>query len=402
MRFKSNSQSVTLINRNQLDKLLKEALYDKSVGCIDSILNGIAQASHHMPFYEIISKRTWSAINSKPSKWLYIQKGLTLLEYLVLNGAEWCISDVLQHLEDINKVVKLNREYSAKTSFLTGKPLAPPHTAFVITEKCKNLINLVRMGDDLAKKREQVAKNKDRYIGVGQKNGILEISTLHKPIIAVDYSKSFFSRQKNSINLGMSDYEHAIASQPQFTLPYSTTQNNVATQPTIHAKEESPSVSNASDLSESYDSDDSSSSSLSSSSSSSLSSSSSSSSSDKNYNLKHNTRHYDANFNSDYNNTTRTPTSYTTPTSYMLSDNSTFFSQPTASYVPYVDIYKLSDHGTNVKTPKEHQEMYNSKVNSHYTPRSQSSRNHQSTYDQTHSTVNLGDKPYKLSNPFAY
>ncbi|AFZ80803.1 ENTH domain-containing protein [Theileria equi strain WA] len=173
----AENQHVRLMNVSELEKCLKEALYTDTVGCPESILYDISQATYHPGFLDRILKAIWKCINSRASKVRRIQKGLSLLQYLVINGSERCISDILVHMDDINALHKLkfspaNREIGA-----------------LIKEKAVKLTSLICDTEALHAKRKYTASIRDRFVSVGSNNGKMETDVLHKPVYVVDEGK---------------------------------------------------------------------------------------------------------------------------------------------------------------------------------------------------------------------
>lgn len=174
----ADNQHVRLMNVSELEKCLKEALYTDTVGCPESILYDISQATYHPGFLDRILKAIWKCIHSRASKVRRIQKGLSLLHYLVINGSERCISDILLHMDDINSLHKLkfsqaNREIGA-----------------LIKEKAVKLTSLICDTEALHAKRKYTASIRDRFVSVGSNNGKVETDVLHKPVYVVDEGRS--------------------------------------------------------------------------------------------------------------------------------------------------------------------------------------------------------------------
>ncbi|BAM39054.1 uncharacterized protein TOT_010000517 [Theileria orientalis strain Shintoku] len=176
--FGSSNQHVRLMTSNELDKCLREALYSESVGCSDSILFDISQATYHDAFFDRIMKAAWSCVGSRASKIRRIQKGLNLLNYLAINGSERCISDIIGHIDVLHSLPKL--KFGKNNTELS----------MLVIEKASQLSALVLDSKTLQDKRKYAASIRDRFVSVGSTNGFVETDVLHKPVFVLDKTKN--------------------------------------------------------------------------------------------------------------------------------------------------------------------------------------------------------------------
>ncbi|UKK00410.2 hypothetical protein MACK_000482 [Theileria orientalis] len=176
--FGSSNQHVRLMTSNELDKCLREALYSETVGCSDSILFDISQATYHDSFFDRIMKAAWNCVGSRASKIRRIQKGLNLLNYLAINGSERCISDIIGHIDVLHSLPKL--KFGKNNTELS----------MLVIEKASQLSALVLDSKTLQDKRKYAASIRDRFVSVGSTNGFVETDVLHKPVFVLDKTKN--------------------------------------------------------------------------------------------------------------------------------------------------------------------------------------------------------------------
>ncbi|GIX64210.1 ENTH domain-containing protein [Babesia caballi] len=170
----ASNEQVLLLTVSDVDRRLKEALYTNDVGCPETVLYELSQATYHATFMERISRAVWRCLKSNTAHSRRIQKALTLLTYLALNGAEACLDDIINHIDDVtdlhNKVFPTNvRELE-----------------YIIKDKAINLVNLVCDREMLERKRKETAALRSRFVGVSSNNGKVATQELYKPIYAVD------------------------------------------------------------------------------------------------------------------------------------------------------------------------------------------------------------------------
>ncbi|GFE55722.1 ENTH domain-containing, putative [Babesia ovis] len=170
----ASKQQVLLLTISEINKRLKQALYSSDAGCPETVFYELSQATHDVIFRERIFKATWRCLNSSVSRCRRIQKALTLLMYLVLNGHEACISEIFNHIDEITALHNL------------VFPVNSRDIECIIKEKAVNLVNLVCDPKLVAKKRREVEELRSRFVGVTSNKGRVETQVLHKPIYTVD------------------------------------------------------------------------------------------------------------------------------------------------------------------------------------------------------------------------
>ncbi|GBE61406.1 ENTH domain-containing protein, putative [Babesia ovata] len=176
------NQQILLLTVAEVDKRIKEALYSNEVGCPETVLYELSQATYHAAFKERISKATWSCLKSSTPRARRIQKALTLLTYLALNGAQACTNDIITRLDDITALH--DRKF-------------PPHMRdleIIIKDKAINLVSLVCDKQLLEKKRKEAVAIRSRFVGVASHKGHVETQMMYKPVYAVDAKAGLIGR----------------------------------------------------------------------------------------------------------------------------------------------------------------------------------------------------------------
>ncbi|KAK1442927.1 hypothetical protein BgAZ_304450 [Babesia gibsoni] len=166
-------EQVVLIGPRELTKLLNEALYTKDVGCSETVLCELAQASYHHEFMKRIVKAAWGCLTARIMRWGRIQKALHLLTYLAINGSVSCLNDILNNLDIIISIqeIKLRRENR--------------DIGYIIKNKAVYLVDLVCNVNVLKKRRREAATLRSRIVSVSSNNGIISTNVTYKPVYAV-------------------------------------------------------------------------------------------------------------------------------------------------------------------------------------------------------------------------
>lgn len=175
----ANNQQVLLLTIGEVDKRIKEALYSTHVGCPETVLYELSQASYHGVFMQHISKAVWSCLESGVSRWLRIQKALSLLTYLALNGSDTCLHEILNNLEAITSIHSLHF------------PSNQRDIGYLIRDKAASLVTLVCDTQELKRRRKEASELRSRIVSVCSNNGQMATQVLHKPIYALETKPGF-------------------------------------------------------------------------------------------------------------------------------------------------------------------------------------------------------------------
>eukprot|EP01071_Lankesteria_metandrocarpae_P005786 Lankesteria_metandrocarpae@DN4129_c0_g1_i1.p1 len=140
-----------------LEKSLREATANTNWGCGTTVLAEIARASFDYYDYFTVMRMVWECLADKPSKWRRIFKTLTLLDYLLKNGADRVIEDTREPRSLHRLKTFMDFHYSDQG---VDKGAG-------IRKKAKEMQEMLNDSTLLKQEREKARKNRNRYVGYG-------------------------------------------------------------------------------------------------------------------------------------------------------------------------------------------------------------------------------------------
>ncbi|XP_023741696.1 clathrin interactor EPSIN 2 isoform X2 [Lactuca sativa] len=112
----------------------------------------IAQASRNYHEYQMIMSVVWKRLSDTGKNWRHVFKGLTVLEYLVINGSERVIEDIREHANQITALASF--QYIDSTGRDQGSN---------IRKKSQILVALVNDKEKLQEAREKANASRDKF-----------------------------------------------------------------------------------------------------------------------------------------------------------------------------------------------------------------------------------------------
>lgn len=144
-----------VIPKNETEKRVYEALSSKNWGASTTMLNEIASDSYDYDKYGVIMKVVWDIINSQGSSWKQVFKAVSLLEFLVKNGAERTIEECRDNMRTLRRLQDYN--------YFEGSADKGSGTR----EKAKQLVELLGSNDYIREEREKAQRLRNKFTGVG-------------------------------------------------------------------------------------------------------------------------------------------------------------------------------------------------------------------------------------------
>ncbi|KDN52411.1 ENTH-domain-containing protein [Tilletiaria anomala UBC 951] len=144
-------------NISELEAKVDEATNDDPWGASTTLMAEIAQATHnYADFGEIMQAIYRRFMEKEANEWRQIYKSLTLLEYLVRNGAERVVDDARSHLSTI-KILR-NFHYIDEKGKDQG---------LNVRNRAKELAELLMDVERIRTERRKARQNKNKYQGTG-------------------------------------------------------------------------------------------------------------------------------------------------------------------------------------------------------------------------------------------
>jgi epsin len=84
--------------KTDVEARVYEVLSHKNWGSSSSLMHEVARDTFEMERFHVVTRLMWEGMeNQRPAAWRIVFKALTLLEFLIKNGAERCIDDARNH-----------------------------------------------------------------------------------------------------------------------------------------------------------------------------------------------------------------------------------------------------------------------------------------------------------------
>uniref|UniRef100_A0A5B6ZVA4 Putative clathrin interactor EPSIN 1 isoform X1 n=1 Tax=Davidia involucrata TaxID=16924 RepID=A0A5B6ZVA4_DAVIN len=162
--MKAIDQTVREIKREVNLKVLKvpemeqkvlDATDDEPWGPHGSALAEIAQATKKFSECSMVMNVLWTRLSETGRNWRYVYKALAVIEYLVANGSERAIDDIIEHTFQISSL--------ASFEFVepSGKDMG-----INVRKKAESIVALLNDKDKIQEVRNKAAANREKYFGL--------------------------------------------------------------------------------------------------------------------------------------------------------------------------------------------------------------------------------------------
>ncbi|CAA0821303.1 Clathrin interactor EPSIN 1 [Striga hermonthica] len=104
---------------------------------------------------QIVMDALWTRLTETGRNWRFVYKALTVIEYLVANGSERALDDVIEHTFQISSLASF--EYVEPS----GKDVG-----LNVRKKAETIVGLLNDKDKIQQVRDKAATNREKYVGV--------------------------------------------------------------------------------------------------------------------------------------------------------------------------------------------------------------------------------------------
>jgi epsin len=119
-------------------------------------MNEIARDTFDVERFYVVTRLMWESMeNQRPAAWRVVFKGLTLLEYLIKNGAERCVDDARNHAHLLRSLGQFNY-YEGTIDRGLG-----------VREKSKQILDILGDDERIREERQKARKLREKF---GQAN----------------------------------------------------------------------------------------------------------------------------------------------------------------------------------------------------------------------------------------
>lgn len=120
-----------------------------------SALAEIAQATKKYTECQMVMNVLWTRVGETGKDWRYVYKALAVIEYLIANGSERAVDDIIEHTFQI--------------SSLTGFEYVEPNgkdSGINVRKKAENIVALLNNKDKIQEVRNKAATTREKYVGL--------------------------------------------------------------------------------------------------------------------------------------------------------------------------------------------------------------------------------------------
>lgn len=140
--------------KTDVEARVYEVLSHKNWGASSSLMHEIARDTFDAERFYIITRLMWEGMeNQRPAAWKIVFKALTLLEFLVKNGAERCVDDARNHGHVLRSLGKFNY-YEGTVDRGLG-----------VREKTKQILDVLTDDERIREERQRAKQLREKFKG---------------------------------------------------------------------------------------------------------------------------------------------------------------------------------------------------------------------------------------------
>ncbi|KAJ9537194.1 hypothetical protein OSB04_029927 [Centaurea solstitialis] len=132
-----------------------DATDDEPWGPHGTALAEIAQATKKFSECQMVMNVLWTRLTETDRNWRHVYKALSVIEYLVANGSERAVDDIIEHTFQISSLSCFEYvEPNGKDSGIN------------VRKKVESIVSLLNDKDKIQAARNKAAANRDKYVGL--------------------------------------------------------------------------------------------------------------------------------------------------------------------------------------------------------------------------------------------
>ncbi|GJZ79234.1 clathrin interactor EPSIN 1 [Tanacetum coccineum] len=139
----------------EIEQKVLDATDDEPWGPHGTALAEIAQATKKFSECQMLMGVLWARLTETDRNWRHVYKALAVIEYLVANGSERAVDDIIEHTFQI----------SSLSSFEYVEPNGKD-SGINVRKKVENIVSLLNDKDKIQTARNKAAANRDKYVGL--------------------------------------------------------------------------------------------------------------------------------------------------------------------------------------------------------------------------------------------
>ncbi|KAM0029330.1 putative ENTH domain, clathrin interactor EPSIN 1 [Helianthus debilis subsp. tardiflorus] len=139
----------------EIEQKVLDATDDEPWGPHGTALAEIAQATKKFSECQMVMNVLWTRLTETDRNWRLVYKALAVIEYLVANGSERAVDDIIEHTFQI----------SSLSSFEYIEPNGKD-SGINVRKKVENIVSLLNDKDKIQAARNKAIANRDKYVGL--------------------------------------------------------------------------------------------------------------------------------------------------------------------------------------------------------------------------------------------
>ncbi|XP_062226611.1 clathrin interactor EPSIN 1-like [Phragmites australis] len=139
----------------EIEQKVLDATSDEPWGPHGTALSELAHATKKFSECQMVMNVLWTRLTERGSKWRHVYKALTIIEYLIANGSERAVDDILDHYSKI----------SVLSSFEYVEPNGKD-AGINVRKKVETIVGILNDKERIKAVRDKAASNRDKYVGL--------------------------------------------------------------------------------------------------------------------------------------------------------------------------------------------------------------------------------------------
>ncbi|KAF5958732.1 hypothetical protein HYC85_005957 [Camellia sinensis] len=139
----------------EIEQKVLDATDDEPWGPHGTALAEIAQATKKFSECQMVMNVLWTRLSETGKNWRYVYKALTVVEYLVANGSERAVDEIIEHTYQISSLASF--EYLEPSRKDMG---------INVRKKAEKIVSLLNDKDKIQEVRNKAAANRDKFFGL--------------------------------------------------------------------------------------------------------------------------------------------------------------------------------------------------------------------------------------------
>ncbi|CAL5030235.1 unnamed protein product [Urochloa decumbens] len=139
----------------EIEQKVLDATSDEPWGPHGSALSELAQATKKFAECQMVMNVLWTRLAERGANWRHVYKALTIIEYLIANGSERAVDDILDHYSKI----------SVLSSFEYVEPNGKD-AGINVRKKVETIVGILNDKERIKAVRDKAASNRDKYVGL--------------------------------------------------------------------------------------------------------------------------------------------------------------------------------------------------------------------------------------------